>query len=148
MRLPQEKVDKIVELLRGGNRRRVAAHMVGISEYRFKEWIAHNETFRKAVELAEAQAEADLVEVLFSNATKNRSFQSAITMLERRHADAWGRVERLEVQQQILQIKRLEEDLDSEGIPHPPLPQMIADFEALQKDTRKRNRVLKALPSG
>jgi len=45
----------------------------------------------ESLKKAEAQAEAELVRVVRETATKKKEWLPAITFLERRHPDRWGR---------------------------------------------------------
>jgi predicted DNA-binding transcriptional regulator AlpA len=67
-RLSPSRMERLLDALREGNRRGIAARLAGVSEPTFYRWMADRRPpfrqFRESVELAEAEAEATAVKTL------------------------------------------------------------------------------------
>lgn len=95
---------KIVAALRAGNYQCVAVQFANISAGTFYRWMAMGEQqeegsyreFYEAVKLAESEAEMRAV-VTIQNCIKDGDWKAAMTYLERKYPDRWGRRERHEV---------------------------------------------------
>ena len=84
--------ERILELIRAGNRRTVAARAAGVSDATFYRWMADDRPLyrklRAAIEQAEAETEAALVEVVMQGIPSHP--QLALKMLEARSGE-WRR---------------------------------------------------------
>src|SRR5690606_15558717 len=93
---------KICEAIAAGNYQCVAAAYVGIAPETLTRWLARGEKepngvygqFCQAIKDAEARAEVHLVALIRNAATEN--WTAAMTLLERRHPERWGRRDRTE----------------------------------------------------
>lgn len=102
-KLTPEVQKKIVDAIRAGNYKEVAARYAGIGETTFYEWLKKGgqckngvyTEFQKAVKNAEAEAEVRDVALIEMAAKEN--WTAAAWRLERRHPDRWGRKEHHEV---------------------------------------------------
>ena len=102
-KLTPELQEKILLHIRAGNYIRTACMAVGISEQDYFNWVKWGEQrrkgvffeFFKAVKKAEAEAEARLVTIV--NLAGPSNWQAAMTMLERKYPDRWGKRERHDV---------------------------------------------------
>lgn len=93
----------IVQAIRDCNYRGIAAKLAGISPDTFYEWMqmGRNEpekypehaTFVAEIELAEAEAESELIGVVQKTALSGspNTWQAAMTILERKYPDRYGR---------------------------------------------------------
>ena len=103
-RLNAEMQEKIVSAIRAGNYAKVAAAYAGINVGTFYEWMQKGRTqktgkyaeFHDAVKLAESQAEVRAVAMVQKSMDNN--WATAMTYLERKHPDRWGRRDRLSVE--------------------------------------------------
>ena len=98
--------DRIVELLELGNYQGTAARAAGISRSTFHRWMQRGaddkatntasayRDFRDSVKKAEANAEVAAVKCVLDGAEK--SWQAAMTYLERKFPERWSRGERRE----------------------------------------------------
>lgn len=89
----EERAEAIVVMLQNGNTRKAACLANGISETTFATWLSRNLDFLDRVKRAEAEAEAEMVQVI-RNASKD-SWQAAAWYLERRNVKEWGRKDTL-----------------------------------------------------
>lgn len=105
-------IEALSEAVSKGNYAIVACQLCGISEFAFYNWLNQASTdeenglteeesiyirLAKSLKRAEAKAEAELVQVVRETATKKKEWLPAITFLERRHPDRWGRKDRTQV---------------------------------------------------
>jgi transposase len=98
--------ERIVGLIEAGSYAEPAARAAGISASTFYSWMERGELeedgifreFREAIKRAEAVAEVSAVKVVTS--AMPRSWQAAMTFLERKHPDRWGRRTRAEPSEQ------------------------------------------------
>lgn len=98
-----EAVEKLLQALRAGNFRNVAAEWAGISQRVFREWMAKGKDekagsfrdFRRRVLEAEKAAEIRAVGLLMKAAEHDAKHAS--WWLERKFPERWGRKERHEV---------------------------------------------------
>jgi transposase len=94
--------ERIVRLIEAGSYAEPAARAAGISASTFYSWMERGELeddgifreFREAIKRAEAEAEVRAVNVV--TGAMPRSWQAAMTFLERKHPDRWGRRSRAE----------------------------------------------------
>ena len=116
-KLTPEVQEKIVSAVRAGNYSFVAAEFAGIAERTFYKWMEKGEAsprsiygqFRHAVKGAEREAEVRAVAVIQNLMTSN--WQAAMTFLERKYPDRWGRRIRVDVDP-IRELKQLGIDTD------------------------------------
>jgi hypothetical protein len=104
----KKRHDVIVAAVRNGNYRTVAAKLAGISPNTLQMWLADAKDnpdskywrLRTDMETAEAECEADMVEVVRDAALSGRpnTWQAAMTWLERKDPARWGRNETLRVE--------------------------------------------------
>ena len=100
-KLTPELQDKIVSAIRAGNYAMVAAEYAGISTTTFYRWLQQGaeaksgiyKDFRDAVKKAESDAEVRAVAIIQKHMEGN--WQAAMTYLERKHPNRWGRRDRL-----------------------------------------------------
>lgn len=96
--------EKILAAIRAGNYAGVAADYAGVGETTFYRWLqkgreAKSGKFREfwvAVKKAEREAEVRAVAQIQKHMDSN--WQAAMTYLERKHPDRWGRRDRLQVE--------------------------------------------------
>lgn len=100
----QEKVERLLSALRGGNFREVACEWAGIPERTFRAWMDEGEAgapessvaFCRQVIEAEKAAEIHCVELVMREAEQDP--KHAEWWLERKHPDRWGRKDRLQAE--------------------------------------------------
>jgi hypothetical protein len=108
-RAVQEKIDRVI---RAGNYAYIAAEYAGIGQSTFYRWLEQGEEqergpyreFREAVKAAEREAEIRAVATVQQHMGK--SWQAAMTYLERKYPQRWGR--RLDVTSDGREIGRIE----------------------------------------
>jgi hypothetical protein len=111
-KLTPELQDKIVKVIRAGNYACIAAEYAGIGRSTFFRWLERGEAeetgsyrdFRDAVKSAEREAEIRAVATVQQHMGK--SWQAAMTYLERKFPQRWGR--RLDVTSGGNDISRVE----------------------------------------
>jgi transposase len=91
-----ERVERIIKAVKAGLPFVTAAALGGVSEATFYNCMKNkkNVEFLEAIKAAEAEAEERLVEQI----SVDPSWQSKAWILERRHPDRWGRVDRNKVE--------------------------------------------------
>ena len=91
-----ERVERIIKAVKAGLPFVTAAALGGVSEATFYNWMKNkkNVEFLEAIKAAEAEAEERLVEQI----SVDPSWQSKAWILERRHPDRWGRIDRNKVE--------------------------------------------------
>lgn len=105
-----QKQEKVLQALRGGNTRRDAIVYAEIGVVTFYRWLQDDETFRNAVELAEAHPVINSVSGILSAGKKD--WRALAWWLEHcpRTKEAWKRVEQLDLRQltvdQLLALER------------------------------------------
>jgi transposase len=104
------KIQKIIlDALEDGNYLHVAARLAGIHPDTLHEWISRGRSetgppalieFVERIDLALAKWEAETVKVVHATAQSGRpnTWQAAMTMLERKSPDRWGKRDRLGVE--------------------------------------------------
>jgi transposase len=105
-KLTPQVQERIVGLIAAGSYAEPAARAAGISASTFYSWMERGQLeedgifreFREAIKRAEAEAEISAVKVVTS--AMPRSWQAAMTFLERKHPDRWGRRSRAEPSEQ------------------------------------------------
>lgn len=99
-KLTPELQERILQAIRGGNFREVAAQWAGIAPETLSRWLARPEsrfvTFRQAVLEAEQQAEIRAVALILKAAETDP--RNAQWWLERKFPERWGRRERVDVE--------------------------------------------------
>ena len=111
-KLNQGMIDAIALVISKGNYPTVACQLAGIDWHTLQKWIKlgsqeltednpNSESIYlrlvTALKRAEAQAEAELVNVVRESAMVKKEWLPAMTFLERRHPDRWGRKDRTRV---------------------------------------------------
>ena len=102
-KLTPEVQEKVVSAIRAGNYANVAAEYAGIGERTFYRWLQRGQAakrgiyrqFWQAVKKAEREAEVRAVAIIQKHMEDN--WQAAMTYLERKFPDRWGRRDRLRV---------------------------------------------------
>lgn len=84
----QDRHDRIIAALRGGNTRRASAWAGGIDQDTFNRWLGRFAEFADAVKEAEADAELAMVERVRTAA--NEQWQAAAWWLERKMKRDWS----------------------------------------------------------
>ena len=103
-RLTPEVQEKIVSAIRAGNYANVAAEYGGICAATFYRWLQKGEAaksgqfreFCDAVKKAEREAEVRAVAQIQKH--MDRNWKAAMTYLERKHPDRWGRRDHLKIE--------------------------------------------------
>lgn len=103
-KLTPEVQKKIVSAIRAGNYAQVAAKYAGIGESTYYNWLQRGRDenkgiyreFLEAVKRAESEAEVRTVALIHRH--MEGSWQAAMTYLERKFPDRWGRTNRLKVE--------------------------------------------------
>src|SRR5215471_8312823 len=145
-RLDSTTQTNILDALKAGNTRRVAANVSEVSEALLRHWLATIPKFKTSVEKAEAEAEMAMVAVMVDNAKTWNRWQPALQWLSRRRAVDWAEIQRFEVYQKIEEIKELHEELAREGI-DVPVQQLLADYQQMNEAKKgRKGKMLKALP--
>lgn len=111
-KLTREVQEKICRVIRAGNYAYIAAEYAGISQTTFYRWLEQGEEqergpyreFREAVKAAEREAEIRAVATVQQHMGK--SWQAAMTFLERKFPQRWGR--RLDVTSDALEIGKIQ----------------------------------------
>jgi phage antirepressor YoqD-like protein len=90
---------KILQAVRGGSFREVAAQWAGISPERLSKWLAHPaapyQAFRQAILAAEQEAEiAAVAKIIQAGQTDPKHLE---WWLERKFPERWGRRDRIEI---------------------------------------------------
>ena len=96
-KLTPEVQEKICRAIRAGNYAYVAAEYAGIGASTYHRWMQQGEQetsgpfreFRDAVKNAESEAEVRAVAIIQKHMERN--WQAAMTYLERKHPQRWGR---------------------------------------------------------
>ena len=102
-KLTPEVQEKVVSAIRAGNYANVSAEYAGISERTFYRWLQRGQEaksgryrqFWLSVKKAESESEVRAVAIVQKHMDSN--WQAAMTYLERKHPDRWGRRDRLRV---------------------------------------------------
>ena len=105
-KLTPELIKRICDCVSKGNYISTACKTVGIGESTYYDWLKRAEEgdtgifgeFAKAAKQAEAQAEAELLATVREAATTDKNWLAAMTLLERRHPERWGRKDRSLIQ--------------------------------------------------
>jgi transposase len=102
-KLTERLQNRLIALIQQGNYRETAAALSGISPATFHRWMERGaqgrhpyRAFREAVEHAETWAEGIAVRTVQSN-IRAGDWKAAMTWLERKFPDRWGRRNRVEV---------------------------------------------------
>lgn len=111
MKFKPKTTEKIIELVRKGNYKKVAAAYCGISEKTLYEWqkegqadiqagkITKKSEFCKSLEQAESKFEIESLEIL--NKETSQDPKMRLEILARKYPDRWGRKEKHEVKADI-----------------------------------------------
>lgn len=103
-KLTPERQRRLLEAIRGGNYYETACAYAGIDYQTLRNWMKRGEEegegvyfeFFEAVKKAEADAEVSAVQAIRSGFGDD--WRAAMTLLERRYPDRWGRRERMDLQ--------------------------------------------------
>jgi len=102
-KLTKELIDRMVLAIQAGNYAKVAAQLCGIGESTYYAWLAEARKegadplfleFLESVEQAEAAAEVEAV-ALIRQSARNGNTRDAQWLLERKHAERWGRNDKI-----------------------------------------------------
>jgi hypothetical protein len=136
-KLTPEVQDKIIQALRGGNFRYIAARWAGIDISQFKRWMSRGKQgeamyrrFRAAVLEAEKSAELRAVALVMKAAQEDA--KHAEWWLERKFPQRWGRKERHELTgARGGPIHHQQSDLPVELLANPELRELLDSAAAL-----------------
>ena len=103
-KLTSKVEETIVQAIRAGNYASVAAEYAGVSESTFYNWLRRGReesegpfrSFHDAVRGAERESEVRAVAIVQKHMDGN--WQAAMTFLERKHPERWGRRDQLRVE--------------------------------------------------
>jgi len=113
--LTPELIKEIADIIADGNYNNTACSILGVNERVFYQWLqkgqeqldARSEDSTEpdsiytqlyhAIKMAAGVAEAQMVNVVRKNANEKGDWLPAMTFLERRHPDRWGRRERKQI---------------------------------------------------
>jgi hypothetical protein len=132
LKMTPERVRAVLDGLRLGLSRTIAANAVGISKSTITNWAARSETFRAQLEQAEAEAERMLIGLIVAAAAKKlpTSWQAAAWILERTRPDRYGQRSRMDIS---LDVRQAAEDAAADlGI------DAAVVIEAMEEELRKR----------
>jgi hypothetical protein len=108
-KLTPELIAKLSNYIAKGNYAITACKCCGISEHTFYDYVKLGEAdlengveslyaqFLQSIKSAEAEAEASLASMIKETALEKREWLPAMTFLERRHPERWGRKDRLDI---------------------------------------------------
>ena len=125
-KLNSEVQDRIVAAIRAGNYPKTAADYAGITERTFYRWLQRGQDedsgiyheFAQAVQRAESEAEVCAVAILQRHMADN--WRAAVTFLERKFPERWGRRARIEVEidprKALAELLNLSEDEIDEAV--------------------------------
>jgi len=88
--------DKVIELIEAGCYETTAAHAIGVTSQCIANWKTRHPEFGARCEAAHAKAEAWHIANIKRHS--DTTWQASAWMLERRHHQKWGRVERNKVE--------------------------------------------------
>jgi len=128
-KLTPQLQEKICDYIAKGNYLNTACQATGITDSTLFNWLKRAEEEAKngggmyfdlmvAIKKAEAQAEAALASMIKETALQKKDWLSAMTFLERRHPDRWGRRDRTRVdinETKTIQITHVEVVLNEAG---------------------------------
>lgn len=133
----------VVEVLSGGNSIRIACDYVGIHQSQFFRWMDEEafpakefREFREAIKKAIAQADMEDVEII-RKAAKSGDWKPAMTRLERRYPEEWGR-RQVEVQHTGKKGGPIKHDVTFRGSPEEfdrALEAIASEEDPGEKDT-------------
>jgi hypothetical protein len=132
-KMTPERVKAVLDGLRLGLSRTIAANAVGISKTTITNWAARSEPFRAQLEQAEAEAERTLIGLIVGAAAKKlpTSWQAAAWILERTRPDRYGQRSRVDLS---LDVRQAAEDAAADmGVD----PAVV--IEAMEEELRKRS---------
>lgn len=103
-KLTPEVQEKIVSVIRAGNYCSIATEYAGITRRTYFRWLRRGMDegsgiywdFAQAVQKAESEAEIRAVATIQQHMTK--SWQAAMTFLERKYPERWGRKSRIQIE--------------------------------------------------
>ena len=100
----------ILTSLAGGNTREDSSLAAGVSPSTLRDWCHRDPALSAQVEKAEAEARQKMVGVVMKAATDG-TWTAAMTFLERRDPEHWGRRERIDVMMDVRKaIEQLSDD--------------------------------------
>jgi hypothetical protein len=104
---------RIVQAIRSGNYANVAARYAGIDERSYFGWMQRGERegsgiyFQFFLAIKDAESAAEVEAVAQVRLAARESWQAAMTWLERKFPERWGRRERIDVSHADVDVKRL-----------------------------------------
>lgn len=104
--------------IKAGNTRKVAAALAGVGESTVFDWLARFQSFRSAMQKAEAEAESHHVDRIVQ-AANDGTWQASAWWLERRRRDDWGRRVTLDLSEEIREMVAtagLGDDVEAEAL--------------------------------
>ena len=133
LKMTPERVKGILDGLRLGLSRTIAASAAGISKSTIANWATRSESFREQLEQAEAEAERMLMGLIVGAAAKKlpTSWQAAAWILERTRPERYGQRSRMDISLDVRQAA--EESAADLGIDAEVL------LEAMEEELRKRS---------
>ena len=117
-KLTAEVEAAIVEALTAGASRRAAANYAGVSVDSLERWMRRYAAFAATVTRAEARVELR-ASVTIRQAFEAGDWHAALAWLERRRRDEWGKVERVEIVEDVKRLVRdagLGDDVEEDAI--------------------------------
>jgi transposase len=91
----RDRKKRLLDALRDGNTRRAACMAAGIDQDTLANWAQRFSDFSEELTRAEAEAEVALVGII--RAAAPQDWRAALTLLERRWPNEWGKRERIDV---------------------------------------------------
>ena len=104
MKLSDTRIATVLESLRIGCSRRVAAASAGISDDTLRRWAARSPSLRLEIEKAEAQATMAAVESV-RRASLGGDWRASAWWLERRNPEEWGLRRQVERASEALDVR-------------------------------------------
>lgn len=138
-KLTPETSEAICRAIRAGNYREVAARHAGVGHSTLYSWLEKGEArlepyadFREALQKAEADAEVHAVAIV--RQAMPESWQAAMTYLERKFPDRWGRRERLALTGPSGGPIQTQELVPSEADWHRQVAEVLSEAEAASEN--------------
>ena len=106
-KLTPELQNSICKIIADGNYASTACAAVGLSEKSYYQWLDLAESggiysaFSEAIKEAEAKAKQYLLNLVTVAAAKPQHWPAAMTILERRWPEEWGRIDRIQSIQKV-----------------------------------------------
>lgn len=132
LKMTPERVHAVLDGLRLGLSRTIAANAVGISKSTIANWAVRSADFRQQLDQAEAEAERMLMGLIVGAAAKKlpTSWQAAAWILERTRPERYGQRSRMDMSLDVRQAA--EESAAELGVD----PELV--ISAMEEELRKR----------